>query len=93
MDIDPLKSAVYLGVAKAVEQQVSMLGQDTAATPAFVASLVDLVYNQLVLVGQDLELFSRHADRSTILPVDMYLLTRRNNTLTRALQLFHERTN
>lgn len=88
-DIDvesQLKSAIYLMVSKMVEQQLPIMGNDISATPTYVASLVELVYNQLINVGEDLEHFANHAGRSTIKPSDMYMVTRKNDTLTRVLK-------
>ncbi|RKP32696.1 hypothetical protein METBISCDRAFT_20967 [Metschnikowia bicuspidata] len=85
---DELKSAVYLSVAKMVEQYVKEL--DTVASPSFVVSLVELVYNQVVLMGDDLEVFAHHAGRTTIDTSDVYLATRRNDALTAALRSVQE---
>lgn len=79
-----LKAAVYLSVAKMVEQHTQEMG--IAASPSFVASLVELVYNQLVSLGEDLELFADHAGRSTVNASDMYMVTRKNEVLTAALK-------
>ncbi|KAM9894199.1 hypothetical protein OXX80_009615 [Metschnikowia pulcherrima] len=84
-----LKSSVYLNVAKMVEEQCSELG--VAASPSFVASLVELVYNQLLLLGEDLELFAGHAGRSTVNSSDVYMVTRKNEILTKALHEYEQR--
>lgn len=81
-----LKSSVYLMVAKLVEQQVEELEGSVSVTPSFVALLVELVYNQVINLGEDLELFANHAGRSTIKPADLYMVTRKNDLLTAALQ-------
>lgn len=86
-----LKSAVYLTVAKMVEENLSQINKDVTATPTFIASLVELVYNQLVNLGEDLELFANHAGRSTVKPVDMYMVTRKNDILTKALKDVEEK--
>lgn len=82
----PITSAVYLAVAKMVEERVSQIPGGVTATPAFVATLVDLVFNQLVVLGQDLEAFAHHASRDVIEPSDMYMVTRKNECLTNALK-------
>ncbi|KAK6455454.1 kinetochore component CENP-S-domain-containing protein [Scheffersomyces xylosifermentans] len=90
--ISQLKSAVYLIVAKMVEEQLAQQAKETpnespvVATPTFIASLVELVYNQLINLGEDLELFAQHAGRSIIRPDDLYMVTRKNDVLTRCLK-------
>lgn len=79
-----IKSAVHLSVARMVEEHVKELG--IAASPSFVAALVELVFNQLVFLGEDLELFAQHAGRSTVNTSDMWMATRKNEALTRALK-------
>lgn len=79
-----LKASIYLNVAKMVEEYSQELG--TAASPSFVASLVELVYNQLQTLGEDLELFADHAGRTTINDSDVYMVTRKNEVLTNALK-------
>lgn len=79
-----LKAAIYLDVAKTVEKQTQELG--VTASPSFVASLVELVYNQLVTLGTDLESFADHASRSVVLPADMFMVTRKNEVLTQILK-------
>lgn len=83
-----LKASIYLNVAKMIEEYTQDLG--TTATPSFVASLVELVYNQLQTVGEDLELFADHAGRSAINDSDMYMVTRKNEVLTSALKEFEK---
>jgi histone H3/H4 len=55
-------------------------------TPKFIAALVELVYNQLVSLGEDLESFARHGNRKTITPDDLFLVTRKNDDLTTLLK-------
>lgn len=86
-----LKSAIYLAVAKLIESQLPQIDQNLTATPTFVASLVELVYNQLLNLGEDLELFALHAGRSTIKPSDLYMVTRRNETLTGILKEYEKK--
>lgn len=81
-----LKSTVYLAVAKIVEETAQREGVEPS--PTFVAALVDLVFNQLVNLGEDLELFAHHAGRLTVMPADMYMATRKNEVLTRVLREF-----
>ncbi|GEQ72070.1 hypothetical protein JCM33374_g5756 [Metschnikowia sp. JCM 33374] len=84
-----LKSSVYLSVAKMVEDHCKDL--NISASPSFVASLVELVYNQILLVGEDLELFAEHAGRTTINTSDVYMITRKNEILTAALQEYEKK--
>lgn len=78
-------------VSKMVEQDLVNIDSNVSATPTFVASLVELVYNQLLNLGEDLELFANHAGRSTIKPVDLYMVTRRNDILTKVLKEFEKK--
>lgn len=57
----------------------------------FIASLVELVMNQLMNLGEDLELFARHANRSIIEPKDLYMVTRKNEVLTAVLKEFEQK--
>lgn len=88
-----LKSAIYLMVSKIVEQDLVNIDANISATPTFVASLVELVYNQLLNLGEDLELFANHAGRSTIKPADLYMVTRKNDILTKVLKEFEQTEN
>lgn len=81
-----LKAAVYLSVSSMIEQELPKLGSNVNVTPTFIASLVELVYNQLINLGEDLELFANHAGRVTISPSDLYMVTRKNNILTDELK-------
>ncbi|AOA64244.1 GQ67_03174T0 [Komagataella phaffii] len=68
-----------------VDEQLKELGS-VSVTPSFSAALVELVYNQVLSLGQDLESFSRHAKRKVIMPEDLYMVTRRNDMLTALLK-------
>lgn len=56
------------------------------ATPTFIAQLVELVYNQLINLGEDLELFCHHANRDIVEPSDLFMVTRKNPTLQKHLK-------
>lgn len=56
------------------------------ATPTFIAQLVELVYNQLINLGEDLELFCQHANRDIVEPSDLFMVTRKNPTLQQHLK-------
>ncbi|EDK38665.2 hypothetical protein PGUG_02763 [Meyerozyma guilliermondii ATCC 6260] len=81
-----LKAAVYLSVAQIVEAELARMGPELAASPTFVATLVELTYNQIVNFGEDLELFAKHASRQVVKPTDVYMVTRKNPVLTKALK-------
>ncbi|KAF3990941.1 hypothetical protein FT663_00877 [Candidozyma haemuli var. vulneris] len=83
-----LKASVYLSVAKMVEEQTNEMS--VSASPSFIASLVEIVYNQIVSLGTDLELFADHAGRNVIKPADMYMVSRKNETLTNALKEYEK---
>ncbi|KAG7694436.1 hypothetical protein KL930_003755 [Ogataea haglerorum] len=65
-------------------------GTDITATPRFTAALVELVYRQLTDVGEDLELFAKHARRKTIIPEDLLMVSRKNNALRDILKEYLE---
>ncbi|KAK6197323.1 kinetochore component CENP-S-domain-containing protein [Scheffersomyces amazonensis] len=95
-----LKSSVYLMVAKMVEDRIKDLQTSDQykenpliATPTFIATLVELVFNQITSLGEDLELFAHHASRSTIKPSDLYMVTRKNEVLTNYLKELEEKLN
>ncbi|KAH3666504.1 hypothetical protein OGAPHI_003500 [Ogataea philodendri] len=73
-----------------VEQETDKLskdsGTDITATPRFTAALVELVYRQLADVGEDLELFAKHAKRKTIIPDDLFMVSRKNDALRELLK-------
>ncbi|ONH68564.1 MHF histone-fold complex subunit 1 [Cyberlindnera fabianii] len=85
-----LKARLWLAVGKIVEAEVAELsapeGKPIKATPQFIASLVELVYNQVIQLGEDLESFARHAKRKTITPDDMMMVVRRSEDLTQLLR-------
>ncbi|KAK6463689.1 kinetochore component CENP-S-domain-containing protein [Scheffersomyces coipomensis] len=88
-----LKSSVYLMVAKMVEERLKDLQTPNqndenpiSATPTFIATLVELTFNQIINLGEDLELFARHANRTTVKPNDLYMVTRKNDVLTQYLK-------
>lgn len=82
-----LKAKLWYVVAKMVEEE------GVPATPKFVASLVELVYSQTLRLGEDLELFSRHAGRKTVTPEDVLMVARRNEDLTGMLRGYLEEMN
>ncbi|GAA5887658.1 hypothetical protein JCM6882_001486 [Rhodosporidiobolus microsporus] len=74
-----LKSAVWYTVTKiAQEEELSL---PFAASEHFVASLAEVVFQQALSLGKDLERFSKHAGRTTINVDDVKLAARRNEPL------------
>lgn len=84
--IEELKAAIYLMVAKQVDETLLQLPDTVVATPTFLALLVELVYSQLISTGEDLELFANHGGRNTINIKDLFMVTRKNGKLTEALK-------
>lgn len=82
-----LKALVYLAVSNMVELE---LKDKAAATPTFIASLVELVFNQIIGLGNDLEQFAHHAGRDIVSPPDVFMITRKNKHLTEALHKFYK---
>lgn len=83
-----LKARLWLAISRIVEEETLSIegSQRVTATPRFMAALVELVYNQAISLGEDLESFSRHAGRKTITPDDMFMVTRKNDDLTQLLR-------
>lgn len=79
-----LKALIFLMVSKIIEEETSKM--EVQSTPMFTASLVDLVFNQLLNLGEDLELFAHHAGRNTIKQDDIYMVVRKNEVLANILK-------
>ncbi|GMM35062.1 Mhf1 protein [Saccharomycopsis crataegensis] len=79
-----LKASIWDTVSELVDQETKGLG--ISATPTFIAALVQLVFDQLLSVGEDLKAFADHAGRRTIVPDDMFMVTRKNGQLTELLK-------
>ncbi|GAA5926414.1 hypothetical protein JCM3775_001009 [Rhodotorula graminis] len=74
-----LKAAVWYTVTKiAQEEELSL---PFAASEHFVASLAEVVFQQALTLGKDLERFAKHAGRLTINADDVKLAARRNEPL------------
>lgn len=71
-------------MSKIVEAETTKL--NVQVTPLYLASLVQLVFDQTISVGEDLEDFAKHGKRKTIVPEDMYMITRKNPQLTEILK-------
>ncbi|CAK7263388.1 MHF histone-fold complex component [Sporothrix epigloea] len=83
-DEQELKSALWSAVSDMVDQE--SIKQNRNATPQFIGALADMVWTQIESVAADLESFSRHAGRSTIMTDDVLLLARRNEDLHEILK-------
>ncbi|KAI8069671.1 kinetochore component CENP-S-domain-containing protein [Gongronella butleri] len=81
-----LQAAVMAMVNDIVKETTSELA--ISSTPAFVAALSDVVYQQMVTLGMDAEAFAKHARRSTINMEDILLCARRNDDLLQKLSEF-----
>lgn len=84
-----IKASIFLMVSRIVEEETAKL--NVSATPMFMASLVELTMNQLLNLGEDLELFANHAGRTTIKPEDVYMVVRKNDVLTSVLKEFESK--
>ncbi|GAA5834341.1 hypothetical protein JCM9279_004289 [Rhodotorula babjevae] len=71
-----LKAAVWYTIAQ--EEELSL---PFAASEHFVASLAEVVFQQALTLGKDLERFANHAGRLTINADDVKLAARRNEPL------------
>jgi histone H3/H4 len=76
-----LKAKLWYTVSRMVEEEGVV-----PVTPKFVAALVELVYTQTLQLGEDLELFARHAGRKTVTPADVLMVARRNEDLASILR-------
>ncbi|KAF9126006.1 hypothetical protein BGW39_006998 [Mortierella sp. 14UC] len=74
-----LKAAVWYTVGEICNAEKEKL--NVAITPQLIASLAEIVYAQAETLGKDLEMFARHAKRSTINADDVKLAARRNASL------------
>ncbi|GAA5866174.1 hypothetical protein JCM3774_004108 [Rhodotorula dairenensis] len=78
-----LKAAVWYTVTKiAQEEELSL---PFAASEHFVAALAEVVFQQALTLGKDLESFAKHAGRLTINADDVKLAARRNEPMYESL--------
>ncbi|ORY75676.1 kinetochore component CENP-S-domain-containing protein [Leucosporidium creatinivorum] len=75
-----LKAACWYTVAKIAEEEESS-NLPVAVSEHFVASLAELVFTQALTLGKDLEMFAKHANRTTVGVEDVKLAARRNDAL------------
>ncbi|GAA5976852.1 hypothetical protein JCM11641_000890 [Rhodosporidiobolus odoratus] len=74
-----LKAAVWYTMTKITQEEE--LSVPFAASEHFVASLSEVVFQQALSLGKDLERFAKHAGRMTINVDDVKLAARRNEPL------------
>lgn len=76
---EKLLGTIWQSVQEIVKQETEELGK--TATPAFTASLAEILYSQMVTMANDLESFASHGKRSVISMEDVKLCARRNDSL------------
>ncbi|KAL1954105.1 hypothetical protein VTO42DRAFT_1729 [Malbranchea cinnamomea] len=81
-----LKAALWANVRSLVHDQAADLQSST--TPRFVSGLLEVVWTQIESTSHDLEMFAKHAGRSTVNTSDIMLLTRRNSGLETILRTY-----
>eukprot|EP00127_Corallochytrium_limacisporum_P001256 Clim_evm26s47 gene=Clim_evmTU26s47 len=85
-----LKAAVYYAVGQGCEslaQRKSLVfDKDT------MAAISETIWSQMPVLGSDLEMFAKHAKRSTVTPEDVLLLARRNDKLLLKLTAIAQQT-
>ncbi|EDO19279.1 hypothetical protein Kpol_1036p21 [Vanderwaltozyma polyspora DSM 70294] len=69
-----LKGKLWYCIERQVNEETPF---DTVCSAKFINALVELCYIQLVEMGKDLEMFSRHANRDVINNDDLKLLLRK----------------
>ncbi|GAA5922412.1 CENP-S family protein [Sporobolomyces koalae] len=74
-----LKAAIWYTVTKISQEEELNLA--FAASEHFVASLAEVVLQQALSIGKDLESFAKHAGRTTVNVDDVKLLARHNEPL------------
>ncbi|KAK2748004.1 hypothetical protein FQN57_001595 [Myotisia sp. PD_48] len=84
-----LKAMLWHAVGTIAHEQTNMLQADP--TPQFLAGLSELIWTQIESVSQDLEMFAKHAGRSTINVSDILLLARRNSGLESILRAYADK--
>lgn len=84
-----LKKAVHYQVGKICEEQEELL--EAKVPTIFVAALTEVVFKQILSVGNDLEHFAKHRGKQTVSVDDVKLLCRRNPDLISELNLFLSR--
>lgn len=72
-----LKSAIWITVSKIVSEQARNVSIDTS----FVDALTELVFEQAVTLGSDLESFAKLDNRVVVTMKDMDMVLRRNMSL------------
>ncbi|OBZ87936.1 Centromere protein S [Choanephora cucurbitarum] len=74
-----LMTAVWYSVSEIAKQEA--LSQGKTLSDAYIASLAEIVFEQMQIMANDLESFATHARRAVISMDDVKLCARRNDSL------------
>ncbi|XP_048776895.2 centromere protein S-like [Ostrea edulis] len=83
-----LKAALYYTTLKISDELAEE--KEVALSPQVMASVAEATWNQCQQFAEDLEMFAKHAKRSTITADDVILLTRRSEKLYTLMSQKHE---
>eukprot|EP00049_Salpingoeca_infusionum_P012369 m.226117 g.226117 ORF g.226117 m.226117 type:complete len:125 (+) comp15164_c0_seq3:369-743(+) len=78
-----MKAAVHFAVGKILTRTQN--DEQVRFSKATIATVTELLMNQVESMAQDLEAFAQHAKRSTVSPDDVLLLARRRGALVRSM--------
>eukprot|EP00049_Salpingoeca_infusionum_P012367 m.226185 g.226185 ORF g.226185 m.226185 type:complete len:155 (+) comp15164_c0_seq10:369-833(+) len=79
-----MKAAVHFAVGKILTRTQN--DEQVRFSKATIATVTELLMNQVESMAQDLEAFAQHAKRSTVSPDDVLLLARRRGALLESLK-------
>lgn len=79
-----LKAALHYSIGKTYEEVASDHGMKV--NREMMAAVTEMVYEQCRLVSHDLELFAKHAKRTTVNTDDVLLMCRRNPSLVKLMR-------
>lgn len=86
-----LKAALHYTTMKICQQQSSEL--DVVCTKQLVASISETAWRQCQKFAEDMEMFTKHAKRTTVNADDIKMLTRRSGSLHKYISGVHEKLN
>ncbi|XP_074655747.1 centromere protein S-like [Tubulanus polymorphus] len=87
-----LKAAVHFSVGEIVRELELETDDEITFSKQFIAVLAEATYKQVQVLSRDLELFSRHAKRSTINSDDVKLVCRKSSALHKHICEMDEKT-